>query len=465
MHRETTFMSGSTGTRTGFILLSLVLVATSYAQSDTLWTFRYGATSGTNYQPLASFVDARSATGYVYVAGWAEQPTGEIDALLLKITADSGHFVWAKTYANMTAWGAVMDTSGNVYIAGITNGTTANGRVCIVKYLPSGDTGWTRVYGEQGLSFTRVGSIIVGDSQNIYACGRADSVVRIIKYSLSGTPGDVMSYVPSGSRSIGGGRFHVLRDGGAYLALSGNLAGSRFHHWFVVKLSSQGTVLWERAYRDSSGLDESLEWSQVDDRGNIYLTGSISGAAEYPQLSFETMKVDTLGNGVWTTTYNGPESLRDESHFLLLDHGNVYAAGWSQHVYMGMNGATALVKYDSLGNRQWARRFGSQDDSDASVGYYNEIEGNPDFFPMSADDSGNVYVTGYCLSPGPNVAAIALKYDSQGNLIWARHIGALDEAWDGAVICPDITGALYVTGRRAIDDGKVGIFVVKYSGR
>jgi len=315
------------------------------------------------------------------------------------------------------------------------------------------------------LSFTRVGSIIVGDSQNIYACGRADSVVRIIKYSLSGTPEGVISYIPSGSRSVGGGQFHMLRGGGACLALSGNLAGSRFHHWLVVELSSQGTVSWERAYRDTNGLDESLDWSQVDDKGNIYLTGSISEAAEYPQLSFETTKVDSLGNGVWTRTYNGPESLRDEAHFLMLDHGNVYVAGWSQHVYMGMNGATALVKYDTLGNQQWARRFGSEDDSDAGVGYYNEIEGNPDFFPMGADDSGNIYLTGDCVSSSSDVPAIFLKYGSQGNLIWVRHLGAPDEAWAGAAICTDRTGAIYVIGRRASDDGKISIFVVKYRGR
>ena len=114
------------GTWFRLALLSLSLSAAANAQIDTAWTLRYGPLSGVYYQPLACFVDTTSATGGLYVAGWAEQQTGEMDALLLKITADSGHVVWARTYPNMTAWGAAMDVSGSIYIAGTTTGNTAN---------------------------------------------------------------------------------------------------------------------------------------------------------------------------------------------------------------------------------------------------------------------------------------------------------------------------------------------------
>ena len=43
----------------------------------------------------------------------------------------------------------------------------------------------------------------------------------------------------------------------------------------------------------------------------------------------------------------------------------------------------------------------------------------------------------------------------------ARHIGASDEAWDGALVCVDPRGPLYVVGRRASDDFRINIFVVK----
>jgi len=445
------------------VLLVLSLVAASYAQSDTAWTLRYGPLSAVSYQPLACFVDTTSATGGLYVAGWAEQQTGQIDALLLKIAADSGHVVWAKTYPNMMASGAAMDANGCVYIAGVTSGSTANRSICILKYLPNGDTSWTRTYSEQGLSFTSVGNIAI-DSQYVYACGRAGSAVRIVRYSLTGTPGDVVSY-SSAMPLWGRGQFHILKNGGGYLTLvCEHPIGNVRLHWLVVKLSGQGGVLWERVYRDTADSYEWAAWSQVDEHANIYVTGDVVSSV-YGTEVYCTVKMDSLGDTLWTRQYIGPEGLRSEPRFLMLNRGNVYVAGWSIHHEMGAYQALALVKYDSLGNQQWASRFASQGDSDADVGYHNEIEGDPDFFPMSADDSGNVYLTGDCVSPSPDVPAIFLKYGSQGNLIWARHLGAPDEAWGGAAICADMAGALYVTGRRAIDDGKTSIFVVKYLGR
>jgi len=466
MHGKTLSISGNTGIGTGLILLTLVLVATSYAQSDTVWTFRYGGTSGTNYQPLASFVDASSATGYVYVAGWAEQPTGGIDALLFKITADSGRLVWEKTYPSMMASGAAMDTSGNVYIAGITHGTTAAGKICILKYLPSGDTDWTRTYGEQGLSFTSVGNIVLDSAQNVYACGRSDSAVRIVKYLPNGMLAPVVSYSPSSPMPLWGGQqFHILRNGGVYLTLvCEHPLGNGRLHWLIVKLSGQGQVQWEKVYRDTGSSYEWAAWSQVDELANIYITGDVVSSV-YGTEVYCTAKMDSLGDTLWTREYIGTEGLRSEPRFLMLDKGSVYVAGWSIHHEMGANQAIALVKYDSLGTQQWASRFASQGDSDADVGYHYEIGGNPNFFSMSADDSGNVYLTGDCVSPSPDVPAIFLKYDSQGNLDWVRQLGAPDEAWAGAVVYTDWTGALYGVGKRAFDDAKVSIFVVKYLGR
>ena len=455
MHRKTLLMSDSTGIGTEIALLVLVLVATSYAQSDTLWTFRCGATTGTNYQPLASFVDDRSATGYVYVAGWAEQPTGERDALLFKITADSGHFVWAKTYPDMTASGAAMDTNGNVYIAGITHGTTAAGKICILKYLPSGDTTWTRTYSEQGLSFTSVGTIAIDNSQNVYACGRSDSTVRILKYSPGGMLAGVINYTPSSSMSLWTGQFHILNDGGAYLAVtierpSGNIG------CLVARLSSAGQVLWERTFRDTGNLYEWMRWSEVDANAAIYFTGETESA-------FCTTKVDSLGNTRWTSEYVGPEGLRGQPRFLMLDKGCVYVAGWSMHRKIGANQATVLVKYDSLGDQLWASRFGSEGDSDADVGY-EDLNGYPNFCSILADDSGNAYLTGYCL-PGMDAVGILLQYDAQGNLFWVRELSSLEEPWFGATVAIDSAGSLYETGIHVRYSGDAEIFVAKFRGR
>jgi hypothetical protein len=448
------------------LALVLVLAGASYAQIDTAWTFTYAGAAGTNYEPLAFLVDSTSAARNVYVAGWAEQSSGEIDALLLKIDS-SGHYVWAETYPNMTASGAAMDASGNIYIAGVERGTAANRGICILKYAPNGVMSWSKTYSEQGLDFMSVGTIAI-DSLHVYACGRADSAVRIIKYSLTGpsTPDSVIGY-NSAMPMWGQGQFHILRGGGAYLAITRERPNDNYH-WLIVKLSSQGQVLWERTYRDTDSSFEWINWSQVDDRGSIYLTGTATRITKAAS-SFRTMKMDSLGDTLWTRTYNAPESLRDRPRFLIVDRGNVYVAGWSQHVYMGMNGSTALVKYDSLGNQQWASRFGSEDDSDADIGYEDrDEEPRPSFYPpMKADDSGDVCLTGECQSAVvTDAVAVLLKYSPQGNLVSVRRIRSSADVWSGAIV--EMAGALYQVGRtaRSIGDYRgLGIFVAKYLGR
>jgi len=444
----------------------LLLAGASYAQLDTAWTFRYGGTAGTNYQPLASFVDTTSVARSVYVAGWAEQSSGEMDALLLKISSDSGHLVWAKTYPNMMASGATMDTSGNVYIAGITHGTTAAGKICILKYLPSGDTDWTRTYSELGLSFTSVGNIALDSAQNVYACARSDSAVRIVKYLPNGMMAPVMSYTPSSPMPLWGGQqFHILRNGGVYLTLvCEHPLGNGRLHWLIVKLSGQGQVQWEKVYRDTGSSYEWPYWSQVDERENIYITGEVASPAHGAEI-YCTVKMDSLGDTLWTREYIGPEGLSGAPKFLMLDHGSAYVAGWSIHKEMGAYQAIDLVKYDSLGNQQWASRYGASGTTDAEVGYNNMDYPTPDFFPMNADDSGNVYLTGYCDS-GDDVVGILLHYDPQGNLVRERQLCTPGERWFGATVAIDRTGPLYETGIHVLpQDGYVEIFVAKYPGR
>ena len=176
------------------------------------------------------------------------------------------------------------------------------------------------------------------------------------------------------------------------------------------------------------------------------------------------MKMDSLGNRLWTVTYNGPESLVDMSRDLLLSRGNVYVAGFSVYKEMGENQGIALVKYDSLGNQQWANRYGAVGDTDADVGYAN-FDNTPNFHSISAGDSGDVYLTGYCLPYKMDAVGILLRYDPQGNLISVRQLSTTGERWFGATVFFGSAGVPYETGIHVRDDGHVEIFVAKFLGR
>jgi hypothetical protein len=452
------------GTWLRLVLLSLSLSAAAYAQSDTAWLFTtHDTTRGS--EPLAFFADD---TGNVYVAGWSEPSEDRLDALLMKIDS-LGHLVWRRTYDHVAAAGAERDKSGNIYIAGNSGGAAA-ARLFLLKYKPNGDTEWVRTYSEEGKGYGALGSVAFDDSQNVYLCGVGESascsILRILKYRPNGVLACVMSYALSSSMLLWSGRFNILSDGGAYLAMA---IAPRPEDWpchrLIVRLTSQGRVLWKRVYRDQDSTWDDVCWSQVDKNGNIYITGHTTRPD-----GFGTMKMDSSGNVMWTRVYSHSRNNGGGDGFLLLHEGSVYVAS-------GMD-TIKLVKYDSIGNQLWLSNYG---DGDFVLGYGQGYDDPwPDFCCMSVDDSVNVYLTGsgyttYSTGNGHSdysFFGLLLKYDPQGKLVWAkkrpwtgeRPDGLSEVYWEGAIVGLDKKGALYDVGVGGASVGRA-IYVLKYRTR
>lgn len=132
-----------------------------------------------------------------------------------------------------------------------------------------------------------------------------------------------------------------------------------------------------------------------------------------------------------------------------------------------------LVKYDALGNVQWAKSAG---------GTYNDKA-----WGIATDASGNVLVTGGFDSPAITFGSITLsntaitgdttdiflvKYDASGNLIWGKANGGIN-ADESFAIATDANGNVLVTGRflspsitfgstTLTSAGYISIFIVKY---
>jgi hypothetical protein len=445
-------------------VLVALLAAAACAQSDTAWLFRYP-----HSEPLAFFADD---TGNVYIAGWSEKSEERRDVLLLKIDS-TGHLVWDRTYGRVTATGAARDKSGNVYIAGY-----GGGRVCILKYTPNGNCEWVRKYGEKNRRYWTFESVAIDDSQNVYVCGAAESSscypVRVLKYLPNGALAGITRYTLREYEYLFDSRFHILGNGDAYLALRVERTDVDAS-WFVVRLAADSRVLWERVYRDAGNMWERLQWSQVDENANIYLTGDVVSAV-YGTEVFCTMKMDSSGGIRWESEYLGSDSLYGRPRFLLLSKGNVYVSGWNICNKVGQEPAIAVLKYDSLGNKLWASQWGGADTS--SVSGYTDENLNPtdelNYWSMSVDDTGNVYVTGTGnASSGRDYVffAVLLKYDPQGRLVWAkmrphtrRPDGRFDVTWRGAIVGLDKKGALYDIGIGGAR-GERGIYVLKYRTR
>jgi len=448
--------------------LVLALTATGSGQDDTAWTYRFASQGNKDDQPLACFVDD---TGNVYIAGWTEGATSGVDVLLLKLDS-LGREVWVRTYdygANEDdeAVGAARDASGNIYIAaGVAD--ASRGRVALLKFSPGGDLLWTRSYGEANRDYAAAGGVALDDSQNVYVGvgthSTSSPTMRVLKYNPNGDLVWTMSYSAVGYDHVWTGRFHPLPSGGVYLAL-GAEHPQRRDDWVIVRMSPQGQVLWERVYKETGNLFEALRWSQVDEQENIYLTGIVIPSAVRNAV-FGTTKIDSSGSILWVREYDDSQSERDYPEYLLLDRGNTYVAGRS--IFDAQVGgevpAVALVKYDPLGNEAWARRYGSGDTA-CEPGSLEDIFDEPPFCSLLADDHGNIYLAGtaFVTGGGNGAHAFALRYDPPGERTRLREYARQGWSCHGAIVEVDSTGAEYLVGTEG-QAGQCDIFVVKYRG-
>jgi len=122
---------------------------------------------------------------------------------------------------------------------------------------------------------------------------------------------------------------------------------------------------------------------------------------------------------------------RDTYEAIALDNdGNIYTTGIWMNDFI-------VYKFDSQGDTLWTKRYAPT--SQVAIG--NDI---------AVDDSGNVYVTGYSwgmniLPTNGNEDAFVMKFDTDGNLVWAKSFGGTSREFGNGLVL-DGSGSLYVTG-------------------
>jgi len=179
--------------------------------------------------------------------------------------------------------------------------------------------------------------------------------------------------------------------------------------YLVLKYSSSGNLLWERRY---NGIANSQDWFRdmiLDDSGNVYVTGNSFEGAENGNINFVTLKYSPDGELRWQKSLDWVAHKEDVPFSITLDNqNNVYVAGYGWALPLTFQNFDMLVvKYNNDGVEQWIRSYG-----------------NPTLisdwgYSVVADDSDNVYLSGYC------PASTTIKYDSSGNQKWVREFPRL----------------------------------------
>jgi len=202
----------------------------------------------------------------------------------------------------------------------------------------------------------------------------------------------------------------------------------------------------------------------TDAIGNVYITGYFDGTtitfgntiltnANEGRSDIFIVKYAPNGNVIWAKRAGGNEN--DRSNNITTDEeGNVYLTGYfgSSTLTFGTTTLTNtggtdifIVKYTATGDVVWAKS--------ADGGYCDEGIG------ITTDEAENVYLTGYFDSNSITFGNITLnnlgnnnthdifiaKYNSNGNVIWAKSFGG-NSADYGTSITTDNTGNIYFIG-------------------
>ncbi|MCC5898875.1 MAG: S8 family serine peptidase [Phormidium sp. BM_Day4_Bin.17] len=305
--------------------------------------------------------------------------------------------------------GVAVDADGNVYVAGVTNGSL-DGNVnasgvnaeradpFITKYDAEGTRLWTRQMGTTGFDYYN--DVIIADDGAIYTLGYAD-----------------------GPGTAGNGDGHLS------------------------KWDSNGNKIWKKFIGDADH-HEFLHSLTADQYGNVYVAGFKEILGDNNSSNGLVIKYDSDGQQIWTNKIDSGTA--DRAREIKLDsQGNVYVLGRTEGSLSGNSNSGGsdvfLIKYDSHGNHVWTEQLEAK--VEESPGKYNSHR-----MGLVIDEHDNIYISGYTDGEFPGQThsggsdTFVARYNTEGSLVWLRQLGTEeDEVESGLVI--DSDGNLNLIGR------------------
>lgn len=339
--------------------------------------------------------------------------------------------------ATEIARGVAFDSQTNMYIVGV-GGSGTVGQ--IAKYNPYGVIQWQR-----NLSITAYYSVATDSLNNVYVTG-FNNGIQLTKYNSSG----VLQFQKKLNASTGQG-WSIACDSldNMYIAGYADDPGANFDIR-IVKYNSSGTLQWQRRL-GQNGTDQRAYGVAVDASANVYIVG-YSGASITNKV--QLAKYNSSGTIQWQREVNyGSEDAI--GYGVSVDTAsNVYVAST---IYVSGVGYICLIKYNTSGTLQWARKLGG---------------GSPDARGVTVDKDDNVYICGYSNSAGTRDWYWA-KYNSSGTIQWQRRLSTSTAADEVYSIKADLSDGLLLGGitsstgngnflfaRMPQDGSKTGTYIV-----
>ncbi|MCH7603365.1 MAG: SBBP repeat-containing protein, partial [Planctomycetes bacterium] len=255
--------------------------------------------------------------------------------------------------------------------------------------------------------------------------------------------------------------------GGVFVAgnTKGDLDGSNagLNDAFLAHYNDVGGLDWIRQFGTTD--DDFAHALTPDGAGGVVVAGSTNGSLDGVNAGGRDVylaRYNAAGAQLWikqfgTGATDFPDGITTDGA------GGVIVAGSTDGSLGGPNAGGRdifLARYDGAGNQLWIRQFGSTSSDNANG--------------LATDDAGGAMVTGLTFgvivagAPGSGDAFL-VRYDGDGNQLWARQFGSSDSDSANA-IAPDGSGGVIIGGDT---DGSFGgpnasfeddVFLVGYDG-
>ncbi len=302
-------------------------------------------------------------------------------------------------------------------------------------------------------------------SNTLNSAGQTD--IFIAKYDASGN----VLWAKSAGGTLSDVAYSITSDSSGNLYITGKFQSSTINFGsttlinsgtddiFVAKYDPNGNVLWaKKAGNTGSEIANAIS---ADSSGNVYITGYFGS----PTVTFGSttltsvggtdcfvVKYDSNGNVLWAKSAGGTSG--DIGNTIFADNGgNIFVTGYyySPSISIGSNSLanngtnTAdifFVKYDGAGNVIWAKGYGGTD-QDFPYGAVSNATGNI----YMAGTYKNVSITfgSTTLSNSGSNDLFVVKYDMNGNVLWAKKAGAANDD-EVTGIATDANDNAYITG-------------------
>lgn len=434
----------------------------------------FGSGSGLAYTSAVSNWDQRAqaialqADGKIVLAGYASGGSSvDYKMVAVRFTANGlidntfGTSGIASVYVNSfcKATGVAIQPDGKIVLAGWACNITDTA-IALVRFDASGNLDNSFGTGGQVVTNLTTGddeaaAISLQSDGKIVVCGKSGNNFAVLRYNTNGTPDASFGTAGVTLTSMATSNNYAYSLG---IQPDGKIvvAGQADLNFGIARYNSNG--LLDTSFGTGGKIITTINGSAfgvaIQPDGKIVSVGGVQ-AGGYDD--FTVLRYNANGsnytppspNWEWAKSAGGNNDSQGSSTCKDVN-GNICVTGFfSSTITFGNTVLTNaggrdmfIVKYDSGGNVIWAKSAGGIND-DSGNGICTDINGN--IFIAGQFTGSTMNIESTILTGAGAVDMFIIKYDSSGNMLWAKSAGGTDGD-NARSVSTDANGNAYVTG-------------------